>query len=180
MLLVVSNRALINSSMFILYRAPFTAGRSFPNVAVNIYGPLKSCSFQVAFSHFKFAPRASKGAAKRLKWHVLGIAPVSLTVYHHGSTPKVVQCKAKGSSSQQILLRPAHRRNDLSKKDALHFNWTRVLKLMLPDLLLLAGAIVVGLQYYNGGACYCQVVAVECGGCSHYQHSHTLVTWWPY
>jgi len=166
--------------MFILYRALFIAGRSFPNVTVNICSSLKGCSFHIAFCHFKAAQRASKSAAKRLKWHVLGVAPIGLTVYHHGSAPKIVQCKAKASSIQQQLLRPAHRRKDLSKKDALHFNWTRVLKLMLPDLLLLAGAIVVCLQCQVGGACYCNIVAIECSGCSYYQHSYTIVAWWPY
>jgi len=129
--------------MIILYRALFTAGRAIPHGNANIYSSLRSFSFQVVISHFKFAQRASKGGVKRLKWHVLGVAPIGLTVYHHGSGPKVVQCKAKASSSQQLLLRPAHRHKDLSKGDALHFNWMRVLKLMLPDLLLLAGAIVV-------------------------------------
>ena len=168
--------------MLILYRALFTAGRTIPHVTVNVCGSLKSFSFQVAFSHLKVAQRASKGAVKRLKWHVLGVAPIGLTVYHHGSTPKVVQCKAKVSSSQQLLLRPAHRRKDLSKKDALHFNWTRVLKLMLPDLLLLAGAIVVGLQCVLGGWGWLlqNCCSLECSGCSCYQHSYTIVTWWPH
>lgn len=127
-----------NSSMIILYKALLATSR----ISLNVWSsPVKSLSSQLTLCHVK---RISGNVTKRSpKWHVLVATPLGIFLCN-GLTPRVVgvaQCKARSSASQQLLLRKAQR--DVSSSNIVNFNWTRLVKLMLPDMLLLAGAVVV-------------------------------------
>jgi len=95
---------------------------------------------QFTFAHGKVAYRAGSNVVKVPNWHVLAATPLGIFLYNR-LTP-TVQCKIRISANQQLLLRKASR--NVSSIGVVKFNWTRLVKLMLPDILLLAGAIVVG------------------------------------
>lgn len=127
-----------NSSMIILYKALFATGRISLNVSQS---PLKTLSSQLTLFHVKVFHRISGAVVKSgPKWHVLAATPVTIFLYNR-FVPGVAQCKTRPSTSQQLLLRKAHR--NASSGTVVQFNWTRLMKMMLPDILLLAGAIVV-------------------------------------
>ena len=127
-----------NSSMVILYRALLATSRSSINVTKD---PFKKLSSRITLFHVRVLHRASSGVVKGCpKWHVLMATPLGALLYHR-LTPNVVQCKTRSSASQQLLLRKARR--NASSSEVIKFNWTRLVKLMLPDILLLAGAVVV-------------------------------------
>ena len=135
--------------MIILYRALLATSRVSVHVS---QGSFKTLSSRLTWLHVKVSHKISTSVVKSSpKWHVLVTTPLGIFLYNR-LTPDVVQCKARSSTSQQLLLRKAHR--NVSSSEVVKFNWIRLLKLMLPDLLLLAGAIVVSsglksLEYCN-------------------------------
>ena len=127
-----------NSSMVILYRALLATCRISSNVT---QGPLKDLSSQLTLLHVRVFRRVSSNVVKGSpKWHIFVTTPLGVLLYHR-LTPNVVHCKARSSANQQLLLRKARR--NVSTSEVIKFNWMRLVKLMLPDILLLAGAVVV-------------------------------------
>ena len=121
--------------MIILCRALLTTSRiSFNPSQGSIFS-------QINFLRVKVFQKINSNVVKSgPKWHVLVTTPLGVLLYNR-VTPSVVQCRTRSSASQQLLLKKAQR--NLSGSNVVRFNWTRLLKLMLPDILLLAGAIVV-------------------------------------
>ena len=127
-----------NSSMFILYKALVATSRISFNVS---QGSFKTLSSRVTFLSFKAFHKISSNVVRSSpKWHVLVTTPLGIFLCNH-LRPGVVQCKSRSSASQQLLLRKAQR--NVSNNTVVKFNWARLLELMLPDILLLTGAIVV-------------------------------------
>lgn len=124
--------------MFILYKALVATSRISFNVS---QGSFKALSSQLTFLRAKAFHRISCDVVRSSpKWHILVTTPVGIFLCNH-LRPGVVQCKTRSSVSQQLLLRKAQR--NVSKGNAVKFNWARLVELMLPDILLLAGAVVV-------------------------------------
>ena len=128
--------------MIILYRVLLATSRISINVSRGPFKTLSSTSrltwVRVKVFHSSSVVRSSP--KWHVRWHVLATTPLGIFLYNR-LTPGVVQCKTQSSANQQLLLRKAHR--NVSRSEVAKFNWTRLVKLMLPDILLLAGAIVV-------------------------------------
>ena len=160
-----------NSSMIILYKALLATSRVSFNVS---QGSFKALSSQLAFLRVK--PFNTNVVRNSPKWHVLVTTPVGVFLCNR-LTPRVVQCRTRSSANQQLLLRKAQR--NVSSSNVVKFNWSRLVELMLPDILLLAGAIVVSIvkeSNQNHVLVFCDNV-LECNCCCSYQYSNTPATW---
>lgn len=140
--------------MIILYKTLLATSRISFNVSK---GSFKTLPSQLAFLNVKAFHRISSNVVKSVpKCHVLVATPLGIFLYNR-LTPGVAQCKSRSSANHQLLLRKAQR--NTSKSNEIKFNWTRLVKLMLPDILLLAGAIAVRSVRESESSAYCDDVS---------------------
>lgn len=154
--------------MIILYKELLATGRTlFASRSL-----FKISFSQLALFHVRVTHRISSSVAKApIKWHVLAATPVGIFLCGR-LTQGVVQCKARSSASQQLLLRKANR--IVSSSNVVKFNWRRLVDLMRPDFLLLVGAVVVSGE---GDSLRLGFYFLVRNSCCHCQYTNTTTAW---